>query len=310
MNSIPYFDAHADTLSMCAFTGRELAENCGHVDLKRAAQYGKFAQFFSIFADGKGSSDIREYYDKILAVILGEIKKNEDVAVLCKNAQDLENAGDKRCILISVEGAELIGCCEEGLKKAWEDGVRMLTLTWNHDNDLAGSCAGEGNRGLTQRGREVVKLADELGVIIDVSHSSEKTFWDVAEVSTKPFIASHSNSAAVWPHRRNLTNDQFSHIVKCGGVAGLNMYADFLGDKVDMACVVRHIENFMSLGGEKNVALGGDLDGCDRLPEGMNGLQDMPLIYEALLRLNYNEDVVRDIFYNNLKRVVQTVCGI
>ena len=310
MNSIPYFDAHADTLSMCAFFGKDFAENNGHIDLKRAAQFEKFAQFFSIFADGKGSSDIRHYYDRILGVILDEVKKNEHCAAVCRNVSELENTRGKSCVFISVEGAELIGCSAEGLRKAWEDGVRMLTLTWNYDNDLAGSCGGEGNKGLTERGREVVKLADELGVIIDVSHASEKTFWDVAEVSTKPFVASHSNSAAVWPHRRNLTNDQFSHLVKCGGAAGINLYADFLGDKVDMACVVRHIENFMSLGGEKNVCLGGDLDGCDRLPEGMNGVQDMHMIYEALLRLNYNEDVVRDIFFNNLKRVVHTVCGI
>jgi membrane dipeptidase len=145
-------------------------------------------------------------------------------------------------------------------------------------------------------------------VIVDLSHISERAFWDTAEIAQKPVIAGHSNSASVFPHARNLTDDQFRFLVRCGGVAGINLYAGFLAHDAGIDDVVRHIEHFMSLDGEKTVALGGDFDGCDTLPRGINGIQDIPRLYETLLRLGYPEQVVKDIFYNNMMRVVQTVC--
>ncbi len=313
MNSsgIWYFDAHADSLSMSSFLKKDIRENDMQVDLLRAKEFSRYAQFFSVFDNGKGSSDISGSYDRILSHIRSQLEKNSDLVIQCRNAREVENAGAASlcAAILSVEGAELLACSEERLESAYKDGVRAVNLTWNHDNALAGSCATGTRRGLTPEGRSFVKKAQELGILVDMSHASAETFWDTAEISSGPIIASHSNSAAVFEHKRGLDDDQFSFIVKCGGFVGINLYQDFIGGP-DMSDLVKHIEHFMSLGGEKTVALGGDLDGADRLAGGIKGIQDIHLLYEELLRLGYSEGVVKDIFYNNIMRVVDKVCGI
>ena len=188
--------------------------------------------------------------------------------------------------------------------------MRAINLVWNRDNLLCGCAASGENIGLTGAGRDFVCEAERLGIIIDVSHMSEKGFWDLCEVLNGPFMAGHSNSKKICPHPRNLTDEQFCEIVKRGGVAGINLYTEFLAKDATLYDVIKHIEHFMSLGGEKNIALGGDLDGCDSLPEGFGGIEDMGNLYELLLRENYREDVVRGIFYNNMYEMVEKICGI
>jgi membrane dipeptidase len=147
----------------------------------------------------------------------------------------------------------------------------------------------------------------ELGVVVDLSHASERAFWDTAEITKRPIIAGHSNSKTVCPHKRNLTDEQFKALVRLGGVAGINLCPDFLNPSksAKVADILRHIEHFMGLGGERAVCLGGDLDGIDETPEGIGGIEDYGVLYEALLRLNYPEALVRDIFYNNLLEVLE-----
>ena len=120
-----------------------------------------------------------------------------------------------------------------------------------------------------------------------------------------PFVATHSNARAVHGHPRNLTDDMFKAIRDHGGTAGLNLYAAFLGEeKVTVETALRHIDHFLELGGEKTLAIGGDLDGCEELPEGMRGVQDVRLIREALELRGYPETLLDDIFYYNLMRVI------
>lgn len=137
-----------------------------------------------------------------------------------------------------------------------------------------------------------------------MSHISEQGFYDVLELANKPVIAGHSDSAAVCPNPRNLTDRQFEYLVKCGGGAGINFYPKFLGKNGDIDAIVAHIEHFLSLGGEHSLFLGCDLDGIETMPHGFSGVQDMGILYEALLKLNYAEDCVRDIFYNNLHDII------
>ena len=127
-------------------------------------------------------------------------------------------------------------------------------------------------------------------------------------MAQKPFFASHSNSRAVFFDPRNLTDAQFTAIIEHHGVAGLNLYAGFLGEEADLDTVVAHLEHFLALGGEANVSLGGDWDGCETLPRGVSGIQDMDRLYERLLQRNYPEALVRALFYDNLMRVVSEVC--
>ena len=157
---------------------------------------------------------------------------------------------------------------------------------------------------MTAYGRDFLQRMEELSIYVDVSHLSDAGFWDVVRLSRRPVVASHSNSRAVCPHRRNLTDDMFRAIRDSGGVAGLNYYQHFVGDDPTMEGLVRHVEHFLELDGERSLCLGGDMDGCELLAGGMRGLEDVPLLWQALADRGYPQSLLEDLFWNNLRRLI------
>lgn len=321
MGKIDLFDGHCDTLlrnyerHSLRYAGGSLRRNRGHVDLERARQcFGHYVQFFAVFADSDtwpGKSLYQMFLEQY-ALFQRSMEQNSDLVHPCRTAAEaLEAQKAGKCgAFLSVEGAQLLDCKESYLEDAWRKGVRMINITWNHENALSGSNDEGADKGLTEQGKHFVRRMQQLGIIVDVSHLSDPGFWDVAELAEKaqkPFIASHSNARAVCPHKRNLTDEQFTAIIKNQGVAGLNMCGLFLGENPTVDTVIAHIEHFMSLGGANHVAIGGDWDGCTMFP-GMSQITDVCTLYERLLQMNYNETVVRAIFYNNLMRVVSDIC--
>ena len=206
---------------------------------------------------------------------------------------------------LSIEGAEAFDCDPGRLEELAARGVRMIAPVWNAENALAGSCMTGG--GLTAQGREFVRRAQRAGIIVDVSHSSERAFWDICEIAEKPIVASHSNAKAVCGHVRNLTDEQFRAICDLGGTAGLNLYAPFLNASghASMDDVRRHLEHFLERDGDGHLALGGDLDGCDVLPDGMHGLRDYALLETNFENWGFGEQIVRNLFYQSLEKVVK-----
>lgn len=308
---IPVFDGHCDTLFHLTRMPQEtMANSSGHWNLQKVHMFGNQAQFFAIFWDSAmpltGMMVKRE-----LKNFKKECRRNKDAIQHCTTIEQAKQAWKegKIAAFLSVEGAELIGCSLSGLKKAYNEGVRAVNLTWNHANALSGSHCDKPEQGLTELGREYVKEMQKLGMLVDVSHLSDPGFWDVMEITKKPVIATHSNSRAVFSHTRNLTDEQFTAIMKYHGVVGLNAYAKFLGEGIVTAeTVMAHLEHFLSLGGEHSVALGGDWDGCNQLPQGWTGIWNWADFYELLLRNNYSEELVRDLFFNNMMRTVTKVC--
>lgn len=314
--SIPYFDAHCDTVSHDV----PLEKNSLHLDFQRIGAYAPSAQVFAVFVRprtgkppvGFDSGDAPaqeleklgfEYIEKLR----GEILKNSAQARLCLSAGDIRAAAaeEKTAALIAVEGAELIGCSPEGLRRAYEQGVRLVNITWNFPNRLSGTAMSGNKSGLSPEGREFVRCAQKMGVAVDMSHISPAAFWDCVEIAQRPIIAGHSNAMALCPHPRNLTDEQFDALKSLGGGAGVNFCADFVGLGRDIGAVAEHIEHFLGLGGEKAVFLGSDFDGVDQLPAGIGGVEDMDKLYEELLRRNYPETLVRDIFYFNLLDIME-----
>jgi len=302
MYRIPVFDGHCDTALWLYKDGLDLAKNRLHIDLERAAAYTPYAQVFAMFAAGE---DLAEKYRGMLDNMKAQLRLHADRIALCTDAAEAQKAFDagKAAAFLSVEGAELLDCSEAQLEAAYLEGIRIVTITWNFANALAGSNREGADRGLTQRGKDFIRRCQQLGARVDVSHLSDPAFWDVMEITQAPVLATHSNSRAVWAHPRNLTDDQFKAIAETGGTVGINLFADFLGENADLDTVIRHIEHFLELGGEHTVALGGDLDGCDRLPAGFTGVESLRLLYEALLARNYSQDLVDGIFFNNLLNV-------
>lgn len=244
--SIPLFDCHCDTATHALEKGEILRRNKMHLDLERLAAYAPSGQVFAICA--VDDPDPVAFADRSIAFFLRQIEENSDMAKLCLNFQDIvaaENDG-KIAALISIEGAEQIS----DIDSAYDHGVRIVHLTWNHDNLLCGA-AMDGGTGLTNKGRQFVMRAQELGIMLDMSHISERGFWDTLEISTCPVIAGHSNSKAVCNVPRNLSDEQFLALVRQGGGAGINLYPKFLGLRRNIDAVFAHIEHFMSLGGGK-----------------------------------------------------------
>jgi len=222
--------------------------------------------------------------------------------MLCLNFHDIKKAAEsgKVAVFISIEGCEQIS----SLESAYQNGVRILHPTWNFDNELCGAAVGSG-RGLTEKGRAFVKKAQHMGFVLDMSHISERGFWDTLEACEKPVIAGHSNAKSLCNVPRNLTDEQFNALVLIGGGAGINLYPEFLGLGKDINAVIAHIEHFLSLGGERSVFLGCDFDGIDSTPTGLDGVQKLDKLYNELLNRNYPEALVRALFWDNLYDIME-----
>jgi membrane dipeptidase len=209
--------------------------------------------------------------------------------------------------VLTIEGPAGFNYDVSLLEDLWHIGFRITSLGWNEKNPLTGSHKTGG--GLTDQGREFVKEAQRLGMLIDVSHISDEGFWDIMDITNAPVIATHSNSRSVWGESRNLTDDMFRAIVKTGGLAGFNMCAEFIGEAPTLDTACDHILHFMELDPTgKHIALGGDLDGIDHMPEGFTGVQDYTKFADRLLQRGLDEHTVMDIFWNNAFGVMKKCC--
>ena len=312
----PVFDLHCDTaLSLLGKSMREMGsmrKNEGHIDLERAATLPGYAQCFACFTtpwehlpDGMTVSQLFEHE---MITVLREVESNQKMIELAYTAADVKalNEKGKMAAILTIEGPAGFDFDPALLEDLYNVGFRITTLGWNESNPLCGSHKTGG--GLTEKGREYVFESQRLGMVIDVSHLSDEGFWDIMQITSAPIIASHSNSKAVYDVSRNLTDDMFKAICRTGGVAGLNLYARFLGDNATLDTACDHILHFMELGGAKHIALGGDLDGCEELPLGFTGVQDYPKLADALLKRGLTEQEVMDIFWNNALGVIEKCC--
>lgn len=314
--NFPVFDLHCDTaLALLGESLREmgsLRKNSGHVDLERASALPGYAQCFACFTtpweklpDGM---TVAQLFENEMITILREVESNRDLMAQAFSAKDVRSLYEKgkMAAILTIEGPAGFDFDHQLLEDLYNVGFRITTLGWNERNPLCGSHKTGG--GLTEKGREYVFEAQRLGMLIDVSHISDEAFWDIMEITNAPVIASHSNSRAVYDVSRNLTDEMFKAICATGGVAGLNLYTHFLGENATLDTACDHILHFMELGGAKHLALGGDLDGCEELPAGFNGVQDYPLLAEALLKRGLTEQQVMDIFWNNAIGVIEKCC--
>ena len=308
----PVFDLHCDTalglLKPEVSANGGLYKNNLHIDLERAAKLPGYCQCFACFTTpamqqwmGKSPVDV---FEQELAMIVGQVEMNRKLIGQAFSAADVEEnrKNGKMSAILTIEGPAGFGFDPELLEMLYRVGFRITSLGWNEKNELTGSNVTGG--GLTDRGREFLKEAQRLGMLIDVSHISDEGFWDIMKITEKPIIATHSNSRAVCGHSRNLTDDMFRAICETGGVAGFNQCAPFVGEKPDLNTVCDHICHFLELDPEgKHISLGGDLDGCDELPAGFDGIQSYPTMAQALLDRGIGETIVENIYWNNAMEV-------
>lgn len=313
--TFPVFDLHCDTSS--ALLGSSMNEagsllkNKGHIDLTRAAGFPGYCQCFGCFT----TPDMEKWFgisptvvfERELATIQREVYRNREKIGIVYSPEEIEEnrSAGKMSAVLTLEGTAGIHYDPGLLENLYQIGFRISSLGWNESNPLTGShLTGEG---LSEQGREYVRQAQRLGILVDVSHISDRGFWDILDMTEAPVIATHSNSRAVWNHSRNLTDEMFLAICKTGGVAGFNQYADFIGDKPTLDSVCDHILHFLELEPSgKHLALGGDLDGCEAFAEGFTGIESYPAMARQLLTRGVGEETVMDIFWNNAMGVMRS----
>lgn len=308
MVPISFFDAHCDTISCCTHLGWNVAKSIGHVDLERGRLFEHYAQVFAIYYDPAkiAAEGMFAEFNRQKEMFFRQLRLNENTVMHCKTLADLERAESthKIAALLSVEGADLLECDPAKLDIASELGVKMINLTWNRPNAISGTNLEDRDRGLSRLGIDFVKRAQKLGILVDVSHLSDAGFWDLIDITEKPIVASHSNSRSLCDHTRNLTDDMFKAILEVKGFVGINFYSPFVGLDNSIDAIFAHLEHFLELGGERTVGFGADWDGCDQMPERIRGIQDMERIYDKMLQRNYSEELIHNIFYDNLKRTI------
>ena len=313
--NFPVFDFHCDTALVLLGDDRNqagsLRKNSGHIDLERAGKLGGYAQCFACFTTDlpeilKGISPI-VLFERELATIQREVDKNSDLISIVYSTEEIEEnrAAGKMSAILTLEGTAGIDYNPALLEDLWAIGFRVSSFGWNERNPLTGSNVTGG--GLTDLGREYVKEAQRLGMRVDVSHISDEGFWDIMKITNAPILATHSNSRAIFDHSRNITDDMFRAIRETGGVAGYNTCREFTGEPSDLDTICDHILHFMELDPDgKHIALGGDLDGVDAMPDGFEGVQSYPALARKLLDRGLTEENVMDIFWNNAIRVLTT----
>ena len=311
--TFPVFDLHCDTANELIGLGgvpcSGLRKNTVHIDLERASTLGGYAQCFACFTSPSETYDPVTLFEKKLGAIIKEVEKNPDLIRIAYTASDIEQNHKNGIMsaILTIEGPAGFGFDPALLPDLYNVGFRISTLGWNEKNPLTGSCKTGG--GLTDLGRTYVREAQRLGMLIDVSHISDEGFWDIMEITQAPILATHSNSRSICNVSRNLTDEMFLAICKIGGVAGINMYTDFIGDVPTLDRLCEHILHFLELDPNgRHIALGGDLDGCDTLCQGIGGIQDYPKLADQLLTMGVAESTVRDIFWNNALEVFRSCC--
>ena len=315
--NFPVFDLHCDTalalIGKELMGGNSLRKNDFHVDLERAKSLPGYAQCFACFT----TPAFRDWYkvspviafEREMGEILSQMEANSDWIRQAYSAAEVRENYEKGLMsgILTIEGPAGFDFDPELLEDLYKVGFRITTLGWNEQNVLTGSHKTGG--GLADRGRLFVKEAQRVGMIVDVSHISDEGFWDIIKVTEKPIIASHSNSRKICDVSRNLTDDMFRAICETGGVAGFNQCAPFVGEKPDLDTVCDHILHFLELDPDcRHIALGGDLDGCDELPAGFDGVQSYPAMAQKLLERGLTEEMIHKIYWENALGVMEVCC--
>ena len=294
-------DLHCDTLY------RAMTEKL-HIDSEKMdlqinlSNPNKTLQCFAIWLPDDYTEDMaEETFFNSANLIINECKRC-NIPLIRKedNISDCFNS-NKYTACFTVENGSALNGKIENVKRFSDLGVKIMTLTWNEKNKIGDGINVENPKGITDFGKQVVSEMEKNNIIIDISHASKKLFYDVAEMIHRPFIATHSNSYSITQHKRNLKDEQFKIIVDSGGIVGINFYKAFLNNNPNNASkldILKHVEHFLSLGGENNISIGSDFDGCE-LPFDIKGGSSMGEIYEMFLMHNYNESIIRKIFYEN-----------
>jgi membrane dipeptidase len=309
-------DTHCDTLGRVYEGQRRLGERStlGQFDLPRAIAGGLTAEFMATFVDDRRPGDgIRQslhfidvYYQELEAFAACALQ------ALCTDDIRRAKATGKVALLLSMEGAEGLGGDLRALRMFYRLGLRSLGLTWNRRNEAAdGTGEVRTGGGLSNFGVSLVKECNRLGILLDMAHLSPAGVQDVLELSDAPVVVTHANCYALWPHPRNLTDEQLEAVARKGGVVGVTPVPLFLGEnqqRNQLSVLLDHLDHMVQVMGVAHVGIGMDFDGVgDSRVEGIEDISQLANVTRGLVARGYSPDDIAGMLGGNFLRVLAEV---
>lgn len=308
-------DGHASSLFDAVNGLRDLRkrDEAGHFDIPRAKEAGVSCQVLAAFPDQRirpmracrrGLMYSDAFHSLLEEPGVRQVLSYGDLQAL-KGKKELG-------IIFALEGGEFLEGQIEVLRMFYKLGARVLGLTWDERNELADGTAEAMTRGgLTRFGFSVLKEAQSMGMLVDVSHLSEAGFWDVIENASLPVVASHSNCHKLYPHPRNLTDEEMEALKDAGGLVGISFNPNYLSEdgEATVSTVADHIGHALEVMGESGVGLGSDFDsfsGSGPIPS----VEHLPSLVEELLKRGLKEEVIEGVLGLNYLRVFRAVMSI
>ncbi len=318
---IPYIDLHSDTITMMHCPMENLERSRRMVNIERMHRGYTQVQCFSAYVPtGHYPEAVRRFLPWRRFCFIADkkdwlLKRHSDALFPVLGTEDLERGSKagKIGVLFTIEDAGVIGRCETRLDEAYRRGVRIASLTWNHENTLAFPNSRDASvmeKGLKPFGAKMVEKMNELGIVVDVSHLSDGGFWDVVRMSKKPFVATHSNSRSLTGHPRNLTDEMIRALAEKGGVMGLNFAPAFLTEdgkrESRIEDMVRHVLHIRKVGGSGVLAIGSDFDGITGNLE-IGTPAGIPRLAHALKKAGLSVSEIEAMWQGNACRVLEEV---
>ena len=317
-----FFDMHADV-----WTDNLWEYEKGKNDVIRRKYKDKFIKgglfggIFVIYMDAFNTPDVEEVFFRSLRAMSEELYHSRDLVHVIKNYEDFEKAEkqNKFGVILGIEGLPGIGSNLDYLYLLERTGVRHIGMTWNEENAFATGQRGDVNRGLTDLGIKAVEIIENLGILLDVSHANDKTFWDIAKYSKKPFFASHSNARSLCPSMRNLTDEQILCIGERNGMIGMNSYHGFVSKnekEKNLDMLLNHMEYIAEKIGLDKIGFGFDFaeyySTHEDEDEGLQGVHDVTEIgnvKKALEKRGYSKEEIENIAYKNFVSFFERMRG-
>ena len=305
-------DLHCDTIMQLLDhpDSGDLYRNTWKIDIEKLQKAHSKVQDFALFINLGKTNDPYGRYEEMRNLCTTQIHLYGEHIQHVLSYQDVESVYESGKIgaLMSIEEGGVLGGDLDKLKQAYQDGVRLITLTWNYPNGLGEPHCGEQHKKLTPKGIEFVEAMQDLGIIVDCSHLNDAGTEQLGDILDVPFVASHSNAREVTAHTRNLPDNLIKLIANKGGVIGLNFAQSFLGISPvsRIEDIVKHGLYLINKGGEDVVALGTDFDGIKPYTE-IKDASEMYRLYDAFKEVGLSVEQCEKLFWKNADRLLKEI---
>lgn len=346
-----FFDLHCDTIQKIMDQADGFTRpDTFHVNLPGIISSHTMAQVFACFVHEArypdGTFDACNTFIDAIEALVAAHSDRLALVTASRHLDTVAQSDEKTAAIIAIEGATPLMGVPERIEHFYDRGVRLLTLAWD-DNEFCGTVFGN-KGGLTRLGETLVQYCNELGVVVDLSHASDRAVYDVAALTDLPFVASHSNARKVCPNDRNLTDDMIQLIAKRGGIIGLTYGSGFISPDyyrhqqknrktilkglkdrsitfeqahkmshdalshlphAPLSLLVAHARHILNVGGEDCLGLGSDFDGVDSLVEDVSGVQSLPILVEEMDRQGILPRIIDKICHENATCFFKQILG-